>query len=919
MAYHTDGTNRDATSRRVQRTVLAARWALFWERLWPRVQPALAVVLVFVAASWFGLWTQLPDWARYIGLAFFALAFVGGLLPLRSARWPSDAQARTRVEAKSATAHRPLTAQNDRLANGDASDPIAQALFETHRARMAGQLTGVKAGAPKPRVENWDGWGLRAIPVLLLFVSFFYAAGDHMGRLVDAFVAPVAPAQVTEMRVDAWITPPAYTRRAPLFLSGLDAGAAANIDVPEGSTLLVRVTGTEQLASLSLTDADGTRQIDIAPSRASEADYEDSAARSATGQNQEDDDERLVLTGRTDAVLQVANTEIAQWRIGVTLDLEPKIEWDDVPSTEANGAFNFSYNFEDDYGVRAARTLLDLPEDAQGISENGLYELPGFDLPLSRRNARSGSSKVSKNFTEHPYAGTEVDITLVATDAAGQEGFSDVRSFTLPQRRFNAELARALVSERRKLALDRDHAPRAADMLDALATGPELFFEDQLAAFMSITIASRRLRDARTDDDLRSVVDLLWDTALGIEDGNVSLAAERLREAQENLSQALEDGASDEEIADLMEELRQAMDEFMQAMREQMEGQQPQENFAQNPNAQTLTENDINEMMDRIEELARSGAEDAAREMLNQLQQMMDNLQTAQQGQPQNQGDGQNSEMNEAMDQLAEILQEQQRLRDETFARERELSDAEQQMRQADRNAARQRAQQQQQRQQNGQQQQGQQQQGQQPGDQQNGQQQGQEPGDTLEQQTAREMLERLQEQLAELQQQQGDVQQSLQELMGDLEGMGMQPEEGFGEANEAMGEAGERLGEGQAGSAVGEQGRAMEALRQGAQGMMQQMMDAMAGQQPGPGQPGQQQGQGQPQQQGQGQRNGRDPLGRQRGQEDFGTQNGNFNYDAESEIKRSREIQREIMRRLERRSLPGTEKRYLENLLERD
>ncbi|MEN0087211.1 MAG: TIGR02302 family protein [Pseudomonadota bacterium] len=899
-----------AADRKVRRTVVEARIALFWESLWPRLQPALAVVILFVAASWFGLWTQLPQWARIGGLVVFAVTFIASLAPLRGVVLPSKAKARSRVEAKSATAHRPLTAQNDRIANADQNDPTTQALFEAHRRRMAEQLHDVKAGAPKPRVENWDGWGLRAVPVLLLFISFFYAAGDHMGRLVDAFVAPVTPTEVAEMRVDAWITPPSYTRRAPLFLSGLDEGAAENINVPEGSTLLVRVTGTDETASLTLTDGEGARQIDIEPSRAS--DTSSTAANRAAARNRnEDGDERLVLAGRTDAILQVGDAEIASWRIGVTLDLEPKIKWENVPSTEANGAFTFSYTVEDDYGVAAARTMLSLPESNSEQADNGLYDLPEFDLPLSRRNAREGSSKVSKNLTEHPYAGTEVDMTLAATDAAGQEGFSEVRAFTLPTRRFNAELARALISERRKLALDRDHAGRTADMLDALATGPEVFFEDQLAAYMSITIASRRLRDARNDDDLRSVVDLLWDTALGIEDGNVSLAAERLREAQENLSEALENGASEEELAELMEELRQAMDEFMQAMREQMQGQQPQENFAQDPNAQTLTENDINEMMDRIEELAQSGAEDAAREMLQQLQQMMDNLQTAQQGQPQNQGDGQNSEMNEAMDQLAEILQEQQRLRDETFARERELSDAQNQMRQADRDAARERAQNQQQ-QQDGQQ-------SQQPGEQQQGQQEGQEPGETLDQQTAREMLEQLQQQLSELQQQQGDVQQSLQDLMGELEGMGMQPEEGFGEANEAMGEAGERLGEGQAGSAVGEQGRAMEALRQGAQGMMQQMMDAMAGQQPGPGQPGQQQGQGQPQQQGQGNRNGRDPLGRQRGQEDFGRQDGRFSYDAESEIKRSREIQREIMRRLEQRSLPGTEKRYLENLLERD
>ena len=59
---------------------------------------------------------------------------------------------------------------------------------------------------------------------------------------------------------------------------------------------------------------------------------------------------------------------------------------------------------------------------------------------------------------------------------------------------------------------------------------------------------------------------------------------------------------------------------------------------------------------------------------------------------------------------------------------------------------------------------------------------------------------------------------------MKGLEGMGIQPGEGFGEAGEAMGEAETALGEGEGDQAVGQQGRALEALRKGAQDMMQQM-----------------------------------------------------------------------------------------------
>ncbi len=41
-------------------------------------------------------------------------------------------------------------------------------------------------------------------------------------------------------------------------------------------------------------------------------------------------------------------------------------------------------------------------------------------------------------------------------------------------------------------------------------------------------------------------------------------------------------------------------------------------------------------MIDRLEQMARSGARDAAREMLQQLQSMLDNLQMVQPGQMQN-------------------------------------------------------------------------------------------------------------------------------------------------------------------------------------------------------------------------------------------------------------------------------------------
>src|SRR5690606_15368088 len=227
---------------------------------------------------------------------------------------------------------------------------------------------------------------------------------------------------------------------------------------------------------------------------------------------------------------------------------------------------------------------------------------------------------------------------------------------------------------------------------------------------------------------------------LTIEDGDLSVAERALRDAQEALRKALENGASDEEIARLADELRKALNEYFQALAEQMR-QNPQAMQPVDPNAQSLRPQDLDEMLRRIEELAKSGSRDAARELLAQMQRMLENLQA---GRPQMAPDGATREMMQALNELGRMIQRQQELMDQTHRYD-----------------------------QNGRQ--GQPQQGQQ------GQQQGQNGQMTPEQ---------LAEALRQLQQGQGDLAQQLQELMDQLSKNGMPQNGDLGEAGESMGKA---------------------------------------------------------------------------------------------------------------------------------
>ncbi len=84
--------------------------------------------------------------------------------------------------------------------------------------------------------------------------------------------------------------------------------------------------------------------------------------------------------------------------------------------------------------------------------------------------------------------------------------------------------------------------------------------------------------------------DYMWQVALGIEDGNLSAAEKRLRQAQEALKNALQNGAPQEEIEKLSAELRKAMQDFLREFAQRQQQNPNTRRAAPDPNARMLTE-----------------------------------------------------------------------------------------------------------------------------------------------------------------------------------------------------------------------------------------------------------------------------------------------------------------------------------------
>ena len=152
-----------------------------------------------------------------------------------------------------------------------AGRPDGEALWLAHRRRLLAALGRLRAGVPRaPAGRTRPVRALRFLVLLLFVVGFFVAGSERLDRLGEAFRGGESAA-ATVARIDAWVTPPAYTGRPPIFLTG-DAAKPAGTEysVPAGSVVTVRTGGTHDLDVVA-TGAAG--EIKIAPSAVAKASH----------------------------------------------------------------------------------------------------------------------------------------------------------------------------------------------------------------------------------------------------------------------------------------------------------------------------------------------------------------------------------------------------------------------------------------------------------------------------------------------------------------------------------------------------------------------------------------------------------------------------------------------------------------------
>ncbi len=832
-----------------------ARITILFERLWPALWPPLGVAGVFMCIALLDLPRMLPAWA-HIGLLLIAFLLVAGLLirGLHGITSPDDKAADRRLEVASGLEHRPLAALTDRPSQGRQGPDLAGLwLWQAHIARAVHQVSRLRVGLPRPGLARRDPRALRAALIIALIAAFGIAGENAPSRLAQAMEPTLPrPAPPPSTELQAWVTPPAYTRLAPLFLKT----NSPTVSVPQGSRLTVSVTGGEGTPSLGF---DGKSEPFRVLDKASfQADRE--------------------LTQGGHLAVRRNGGDLAGWDLAVIADQPPIAEWADPPG-RARGSqqTRLPWRASDDYGVvslQAELRLRDRPEAPPLV----------VGVPLPGGSPKSARGADQQDLTANPWAGLPVIGKLVARDAPGQVGVSKTAEFVLPERPFQNPIARALIAIRRNLSLHPEDRDSAVGALDPLMMKPEAFGGD-MGAYTNLGAIYYLLERDKTPGAVPQAQQRMWDLALHLEEGQTESTARALDEARQAARDALEkvlrepNQANREDFDKKLQALEQAIERHMQALME--EAKRNDQELPFDPDAQHLSNRDLDKMAEEAREAAREGRMQDAQQRMAELERMLDRLRNAR-AEHQRQGERTEAARRRGRQQMGVVQ--------DMIARQGSLLDHDQSR----------------------------------VGDQAhvpNAPQALQPPDPSAQREADRKVQQALRRALGELMQQ-----------FSDLTG---QVPPSLGEADTAMRDFARQLSQGNDPGAGTAQQKAIEALQKGGREMGQAMAKQFG---PQNGQDGSDQegdsngpmgltlGRGQEGDQGQGWRNGRpdqanpggrDPLGRRFGEGSSGADESNdVTVPEERERQHTQAIEEELRRRGADRSRPQFELDYIDRLL---
>ena len=593
----------------------------------------------------FGVWSFFGAvWHTFI-ILFYTLIFTLVLNQLiKNIKYHNRKKTLLWIESKNFKITTPLTALEDSPANINYNKQI----WYLHKSSVRANLRNINFILPNLSFTKYDPLYIRYLLFLFLSLAIFwsYKTNKMHENILGWTNFSTYINQDNYFDLKVWYKPPEYTKLEEKLLPIVKKNETIRVQeiVPIKSELKVFIKSNKKNFSV----VEGNKTLEV--KKNAKNNYELS----------------LLLDKDKNVIINHENKENVVFDLSVVKDERPKIEVLSAPNVVNESSLSFVSKTTDDYGIKKIILNINRPLSFKHFEEEHL----SFNLYLNevmQQNTKLVESYFYKYLADIIWAGSDTYIEIIALDFINQSTkFSD--RIKIPKKIFNNKTANAILKIREKLAKNKiTKSAGKEDFTQLFNTNKYLLKDNNIRVIYKETLNLFNDTEIIKFSLKNELFNNLYSLAKVIDDGSFYQAKKNLEQVEQSLFDTVKQNDA-EKVSTNVKKLKEKIESLLD-----LENNLDKNNL-KNLNSENIKD-EIEELAKQIEDLLKTGTKEGVDEKMQKLKQLSESIKN-----PNNNKEliDKQIKKQEFINKLSELLNEQEKVMEETFNRAAERGKFEQ-------------------------------------------------------------------------------------------------------------------------------------------------------------------------------------------------------------------------------------------------
>ena len=593
----------------------------------------------------FGVWSFFGAvWHTFI-ILFYTLILTFALNQLiKNIKYDNRKKTLLWIESKNFKITTPLTALEDSPANINYNKQI----WYLHKSSIRANLRNINFILPNISFTKYDPLYIRYLLFLFLSLAIFwsYKTNKMHENILGWTNFSTYINQDNYFDLKVWYKPPEYTKLEEKLIPIVKKNENIRVQeiVPIKSELKVFIKSNKKNFSVM----EGNKTLEV----------------KKNGKNNYE--LGLLLDKDKNVIINHENKEHVVFDLSVVKDERPKIEVLSAPNVVNESSLSFVSKTTDDYGIKKIILNINRPLPFKHFEEEHL----SFNLYLNevmQQNTKLVESYFYKYLADIIWAGSDTYIEIIALDFINQSTkFSD--RIKIPKKIFNNKTANAILKIREKLAKNKITKNAGKEYFAQLFNSNKYLLKDN-----NIRVIYKKTLNLFNDTKIikfslkNELFNNLYSLAKIIDEGSFYQAKKNLEQVEQSLFDTVKQNDA-EKVSTNVKKLKEKIESLLD-----LENDQDNNNL-KNFNSENIKD-EIEELAKQIEDLLKTGTKEGVDEKMQKLKQLSESIKN-----PKNNKELEDKQMKkqEFINKLSELLNEQEKIMEETFNRAAERGKFEQ-------------------------------------------------------------------------------------------------------------------------------------------------------------------------------------------------------------------------------------------------